>query len=119
MPWKNPTSILDLAKEANKELKSGLASACTDKCYPNIIFTDDIPSKIAQTAMEVNSGDIVPTFRPVYQGNVGGIGGYDLKSPADRAFAFDYNQNGKLDHIALYRPGTGIFYIIENTDNMK
>jgi hypothetical protein len=31
-------------------------------------------------------------FAPVYhQGDPGnGIGGYDLKSPADRAFAFDY-----------------------------
>jgi hypothetical protein len=35
-----------------------------------------------------------------------GIGGYDLKSPADRAFAFDYDSSGKLDHLALYRPGT-------------
>lgn len=59
-----------------------------------------------------------PPFRPVYQeidpGN--GIGGYDLRSPADRAFAFDYNSSGKLDHIALYRPGTGIFWILENNN---
>ncbi|MGH7512472.1 MAG: hypothetical protein ACREOQ_06055, partial [Gemmatimonadales bacterium] len=43
-------------------------------------------------------------FSPVYaQGDPGnGIGGYDLASPADRAFAFDYDGSGKLDHLALY-----------------
>ena len=55
-------------------------------------------------------------FRAVYaQGDPGsGIGGYDLKSPADRAFAYDYDHSGKLDHIALYRPGTGTFWILKN-----
>jgi hypothetical protein len=56
------------------------------------------------------------TFTPVYhQGDPGnGIGGYDLKSPADRAFAFDYDGSGKLDHIVLYRPGTGTMWILKN-----
>ncbi|AOI72713.1 hypothetical protein WI29_32885 [Burkholderia ubonensis] len=56
-------------------------------------------------------------FAPVYhQGDPGnGIGGYDLKSPADRAFAFDYDSSGKLDHLALYRPGTGTIWILKNT----
>ena len=51
-------------------------------------------------------------FAPVYQG--GGIGGYDLRSPNDRAFAFDYDSSGKLDHLALYRPGTGTIWILRN-----
>jgi hypothetical protein len=53
---------------------------------------------------------------PVYaQGSPGnGIGGYDLADPADRAFAFDYDHSGKLDHIALYRPGTGTMWILKN-----
>ncbi len=53
-------------------------------------------------------------FTPVYkQGDPGaGIGGYDLRSPADRAFAFDWSSSGKLDHIALYRPGTGTFWCL-------
>jgi hypothetical protein len=61
-----------------------------------------------------NTGGV---FTPVYQqGDPGnGIGGYDLKSPADRAFAFDYEHSGKLDHIALYRPGTGTMWILKNT----
>jgi hypothetical protein len=55
-------------------------------------------------------------FSPVYaQGDPGtGIGGYDLKSPLDRAFAFDYDSSGKLDHLALYRPGTGTMWILKN-----
>lgn len=55
-------------------------------------------------------------FRPVYQqGDPGqGIGGYDLRSERDRAFAFDYDHSGNLDHIALYRPGTGTIWILRN-----
>lgn len=54
-------------------------------------------------------------WTPVYsQGDPGiGIGGYDLKSPNDRMFAFDYQSTGKLDHLALYRPGTGTFWILQ------
>ncbi|KAI9761890.1 MAG: hypothetical protein M1840_001543 [Geoglossum simile] len=57
------------------------------------------------------------TFSPVYRQPAPGegIGGYDLKSPADLAFAFDYEHSGKLDYIALFRrvyaqndPGSGI-----------
>lgn len=57
------------------------------------------------------------SFAPVFhQGDPGsGIGGYDLRSAADRAFAFDYDGTGKLDHLALYRPGTGTFWILEHT----
>ena len=45
-------------------------------------------------------------IRGVYQSrSKKGIGGYDFKSEADRAFAFDYDGSGKLDHLALYRPG--------------
>lgn len=54
------------------------------------------------------------TFTPVYQGS-NGIGGYDLKSPADRVLAFDYDRSGKLDHLALYRPGTGTIAILKNS----
>ena len=57
------------------------------------------------------------TFSPVYaEGDPGaGIGGYDLLSPADRAFAFDYNSSGRLDHLVLYRPGTGTIWILKRT----
>jgi hypothetical protein len=61
-----------------------------------------------------NSGG---TFTPVYaQGDPGtGIGGFNLASPADRAFAFDYDHTGKPDHRALYRPGTGTMWILKNS----
>jgi subtilisin family serine protease len=54
------------------------------------------------------------SFSPVYaEGSPGhGIGGYDLADPADRAFAFDYDRSDKLDHLALYRPGTGTIWIL-------
>ncbi|MGZ2749927.1 FG-GAP-like repeat-containing protein [Burkholderia stagnalis] len=59
------------------------------------------------------------TFTPVYnEGDPGnGIGGYDLASPADRAFAFDFDGSGKLDHLALYRPGTGTIWILHNNQD--
>lgn len=47
-----------------------------------------------------------------------GIGAYDLKSSADRALAFDYNSNGNLDHIVLYRPGSGVVFIEEKQNGV-
>jgi len=52
------------------------------------------------------------TFGPVYEGD--GIAGYDLQSPHDRVFAFDYDHSGKLDHLVIYRPGTEILWIVKN-----
>jgi hypothetical protein len=40
-------------------------------------------------------------------GSASGIGGYDVADSADRAFAFDYENSGRLDYIAIYRPGRG------------
>lgn len=56
------------------------------------------------------------TFNPKYaQGDPGtGIGGFNLNNPVDRAFAFDWDSSGKLNHIALYRPGTGTFWCLRN-----
>ncbi|MCG5450589.1 hypothetical protein [Micromonospora hortensis] len=42
----------------------------------------------------------------------GGIGGYDLSDPRDRVVPFDYEHTGKLDHLLVYRPGTGIVYVL-------
>jgi DNA-binding winged helix-turn-helix (wHTH) protein len=53
-------------------------------------------------------------FVPVYEGK--GIGGYELKSDADRAFAFDYDHSGKPDHLVLYRSGTELLWIVKNVD---
>lgn len=46
-----------------------------------------------------------------------GIGGFDLASTLDRAFAFDYDHSGKLDHIALYRAGAGVFFVLGRSTN--
>ncbi|KAF7558265.1 hypothetical protein G7Z17_g44 [Cylindrodendrum hubeiense] len=62
--------------------------------------------------------DFNGVWTPVYQmGSPGtGIGGFNLLSSADRAFAFDYNSSEKLDHIVLYRPGTGTIWILANVN---
>jgi hypothetical protein len=59
-------------------------------------------------------------FEPVYQeGDPGhGIGGYDLKSSADRAFSFDYDHSGKPDHLVLFRPGAGTIFILKDEDGV-
>jgi hypothetical protein len=59
--------------------------------------------------------DGVGTYFPIFKSTPGGrgIGGYDLSSPDDRAFAFDYAGTGKLDHLVLYRPGKGIVFILK------
>ena len=49
---------------------------------------------------------------PGYNGS--GIRGYDLADPRDRAFAFDYNSNGRQDNIVVYRPGTGKVWILNS-----
>jgi hypothetical protein len=59
-------------------------------------------------------------FSPVFssadaKGTFHGIDGYDLLSTEDRAFAFDFDGTGKLDHIVLYRPGSGVLFILKNT----
>jgi UDP-2,3-diacylglucosamine pyrophosphatase LpxH len=52
-------------------------------------------------------------YIPVYSSGRG-IGGYDLADNRDRAFAFDYDGGGKLDHLVLYRPGTGTIWFLKN-----
>ncbi len=56
-----------------------------------------------------NSGSYTPVFQ-----SGSGIGGFDLMSPADRIFAFDYNGSGFKDHLVCYRPGTGIIFVLAN-----
>jgi len=41
-----------------------------------------------------------------------GIGDYDLADQRDLAFAYDWAHTGKMDHIALYRPSTGTFWVV-------
>ncbi|MCJ1256561.1 hypothetical protein MMC24_004383 [Lignoscripta atroalba] len=56
------------------------------------------------------------TFVPVYQGSGSGIGGYDLASPQDQAFAYDFGASGKMNYIVLYRPGSGTLWVLQNQD---
>ncbi len=56
------------------------------------------------------------TFTAVYQqGDPGnGIAGYDLRSPNDRVFAFDFNGDRKQD-LFLYRPGSGAAFVARSS----
>ena len=86
-----------------------------DACM--FMFTAGQVTRMDATLDGPRSSFVTKQFAPVYaQGDPGsGIGGYDLRSLADRAFAFDYDGTGKLDHLALYRPGTGTMWILKNT----
>src|SRR4051794_4995900 len=46
----------------------------------------------------------------------GGITIDGLLDPADRLIAFDYNHTDNLDHLVLYRPGTGTIRILKHDD---
>jgi carbonic anhydrase len=59
--------------------------------------------------------DATGTFTPVYRQNDPGTGiaGYDLSNPKDGIIAFDYDNSGKMDHLVLYRPGSGAIWIVK------
>ena len=42
-----------------------------------------------------------------------GLGVYTLSDPADQVIAYDYRGAGSLDHLVCYRPGKGLFSILE------
>ena len=54
----------------------------------------------------------------VYEIHFQGIDGHDFKSSADRAFAHDYEGSGRLDYIAMYQPGAGIFAVLKNDNEV-
>jgi hypothetical protein len=56
-------------------------------------------------------------FAPDYETFGEGIASYDLSDPADRIIPFDYGGTGKLDHLLLYRPGTGTVWILERSSS--
>ncbi|MEJ3749505.1 trypsin-like serine protease [Actinomycetes bacterium KLBMP 9797] len=46
-----------------------------------------------------------------------GIGGYDLKSGADRIVAFDDEHAGAQSHLVLYRPGNQIAWVVGRNES--
>jgi hypothetical protein len=59
------------------------------------------------------------TFKalPNAQGDPGnGISKFDLSQNQDRIISYDYLGTGKQDHLLCYRPGTGLVYILQNTN---
>lgn len=56
------------------------------------------------------------TFGATYNSSTG-IGGYDLASPDDQVFAFDYLGDGRRNHLVLYRPGSGVLHVLRSDGN--
>jgi hypothetical protein len=54
------------------------------------------------------------TFVAVYDTSTDGIGTWDLADERDQLLAYDYDHSGKLDHLLLYRPGTGLAAIVKH-----
>jgi len=75
---------------------------------------DDDATTVAPNQPLPDQSENGNVFQPVYhEGDPGqGIGGYNLRSPNDRCFALDYNSTGKLDHLVLFRAGTGIISVL-------
>lgn len=64
------------------------------------------------TPLQIGWSWYVPEY---YQGDGGsGIGGYNLMSPADLAFPYDYDSSGKVDHLVPYRPNRGAIFIVSH-----
>jgi hypothetical protein len=72
-----------------------------------------VPAAPVEITLEQPDGETI-TAKP-FGDEFNGIGGYDLADSADRAFAFDYNHSGKLDHLVLYRPAQGTIWILRNS----
>ena len=102
-----------VAEPAESSTPPPAESTATDTTVSLPIHQDDGPIPPSAKA----ATDDTTLFEPVYQqGDPGhGIGGYDLRSESDRCFALDYNSTGKLDHLVLFRPGTGLITILQNT----
>ncbi len=77
--------------------------------------------KMAQTYYS-SAGANAAYFNPVYAvGDNGaaapnGIGSYDLLSPSDKLFSFDFNGD-KRDDLFAYRPGTGAAFVMRSEGN--
>ncbi|CAJ2510760.1 Uu.00g063850.m01.CDS01 [Anthostomella pinea] len=69
------------------------------------------------TIFQNQDGVWKPVFRSIQLGTPGpagdGIGGYPLSQRGDRILAFDLKGNGRKEYLAVYRPGAGIFWVIE------
>ena len=57
-------------------------------------------------------GDFSPLYHIGAPGD--GAGGYFIKSPDEKGFAFGFSGSGMTDHLAFCIPGAGILWILEN-----
>ena len=64
----------------------------------------------------LNRTGTTTTFGSVWK-STKGIGGWDLLSADDHVIAYDYAGTGRLDHVVVYRPGTGGVAVLERQDD--
>ena len=76
----------------------------------SLALSTQITGILALTPVQISAASVY-----TQNNSVDGIGGFDLKSSADRILAFDYDHSGKNDHLVLTRAGTGIVWILKNT----
>jgi uncharacterized protein YjbI with pentapeptide repeats len=60
--------------------------------------------------------DSATTFSSVWSSTTG-IGKWDLMSANDQLVAYDYTGTGSLDHLVVYRPGSGGITIVERRND--
>ncbi|MGB6577733.1 MAG: pentapeptide repeat-containing protein [Streptosporangiaceae bacterium] len=70
---------------------------------------------------KLNDTDSPDAFTHVYsQGasaSAQGIGGYNLRDPADRIIAYDYDGSGRLNYLVCYRPGHRTVWILKKVQD--
>jgi len=87
--------------------QGGCLDASGSRYGATAVRVDDVAEWITNTTQDIRT-----TFQS-YDSSSEGLGGFDLGNAADQVVPFDYDHSGKLDHLVLYRPGTGLVSIVK------
>jgi uncharacterized protein YjbI with pentapeptide repeats len=110
-----PPPVLAQARLIRAVLPAGISWSGAN--MPGVVLAEanltgcDLSSTATNLAGANFSGADVTVFTPACQHS--GIGPYDLRSPADRIIAYDYDGTGHLDHLVCYRPRGGAIGIFK------
>ncbi|MEV6964221.1 S1 family peptidase [Hamadaea sp. NPDC051192] len=93
--------------------QDGCLSATTTGHGATAVRLDDVAPWVATTTRV----DPAAGFTAPYHSSAG-IGSFDLADARDQVVPFDFDHSGKLDHLLMYRPGTGFVQIVrQNSDH--
>jgi hypothetical protein len=62
--------------------------------------------------------EVFELMQPAYYGVSSSIYQRQGSQTVDKIFAYDYEHSGKLDYLVAYRPGSGIIWILKNTNGL-